>query len=54
MNIFIMARQQLKREGKLEADNAGSLLIDRAITIRKAMDVSDERREAVSQRKDRR
>ena len=54
MNIFLVARQQLKNEGLAEAPNAGSLLIDRAIEIRKRMDISDERRRAVGQRQDRR
>lgn len=34
INIFALAELELKREGKLNTRNAGSLLIDRAITIR--------------------
>ena len=46
MNIFLLAEQQLKKEGLDTAKNAGSLLIDKAIKIRRKLDISDERREA--------
>jgi len=41
MNIFKMARLQLEREGKANAKNAMSLLIDRAVTIRQFINLSE-------------
>lgn len=37
MNIFTLAMLELRREGKEGAKNYGSLLLDRAITIRNYM-----------------
>ena len=43
-NIFELARLQLEKEGKSDVPEAGSLLIDRAITIRKWLDLHERNR----------
>ena len=39
MNIFELAELELIREGKINNKNAFSLMLDRAITIRKYLDI---------------
>jgi hypothetical protein len=38
MNIFNLAYKQLEREGKLNSNNEFSLMLDRAVLIRKFLD----------------
>lgn len=44
MSIFELAHKQLEREGKLNSKNYSSLLIDRAVTIRKWFDIQERNR----------
>lgn len=41
MNIFDLAQLQLQREGKARADNYSILMLDRAIKIRKWLDMQE-------------
>ena len=41
MNIFNLAIQEVEREGKINQNNAFSLVIDRMITIRKYLDIKE-------------
>jgi hypothetical protein len=50
MNIFELARLELEREGKTEEKNAGLLLLDRAITIRKWLDLQERNRNVAQAR----
>jgi hypothetical protein len=43
-NVFQLAEMQLRREGKQNAKNAYLLLLDRAETISKWLDISNNRR----------
>lgn len=50
MTIFQLAIMQLKREGKINDRNVGQLVIDRALTIRKWLDLSDQNTENINKR----
>lgn len=50
MNIFVLAYKQLQREGRAEDKNANMLLIDRAMKIRRWLDLS-ERNSKVAKRR---
>lgn len=41
MNIFVLAEKQLEREGLLGKSDVVNLLIDRAITIRRWLDMQN-------------
>lgn len=44
MDIFEMGIRQVEREGQLDNPNAFSLALDRAITIRRALDRNEAQR----------
>lgn len=41
MNLFELARLQVKREGKLKDSNVDLLILDRAMKIRKYLDIQE-------------
>lgn len=51
MNIFNMAREELKREGKLNGKATWDLFLDRVIAIRKHLDKVEKCRKMAEGRK---
>lgn len=51
MSIFELAILEVKREGKSNDRNAGQLIIDRAYTIRKYLDIADRNKKVADNRK---
>ena len=50
MNIFELAIMEVKREGKINEKNAGQLIIARAYTIRKYLDIAERNKKVAGKR----
>ena len=50
MSIFQLAIMEVKREGKINDKNARRLIIERAYTIRKWLDIADRNKKVAKQR----